>query len=81
MGAGRLGGGLGRRRRRLVRRWVVVGCGGGSGVVWMFVEVVVRVKIEVRGGAACRIHAACYSSVLLEVVWVLAGGWPVLKCL
>lgn len=59
----RLGDGLGRLRRRLVRRWVVVGREDGSGLERNFVGVVLVVKTQVRGAGGYRSHVACYSLV------------------
>lgn len=80
MGVGRLGGGLCRLRRRLVRRWVVVGCGGGIGIGWMVVwvaEGVMVIVAPVQGGGACRSRVAFCSSRFGIVVSGLGECWVV----
>ena len=80
MVVGRLGDGLCRLRHRLVRRWVVVGCGDGIGIEWMVVWVVEGVMVTVapaQGGGACRSRVASCSSRFGVVVSGLGECWVV----
>jgi hypothetical protein len=71
LGVGRLGGGLGRLRRMLVRRGVVGGRGGGIGIGWMVVGVGERVMIRVRDEGVCRSRGACCSLDFAALVLVV----------